>query len=195
VKRYLYTSCLLFVPMTIFFGVVYPLLIWGFAQLSFPQKAEGSPLTVDGKVVGFRNIGQRFTTSGYLWGRPSAEEKEDAYLVSGGSNLSWSSSTLRIQVERREREVQSSLNDRTEEIPEDLIMASASGCDPDISLKAALMQLPRISKERNVSILLLKELLTRYKEPEYLGLFPRRVNVLLFNLALDARYPIVGRDE
>lgn len=186
--RHIKASVCVLLGSTLIFGVAYPFITWGIAHLFFPWQAEGSPLHSGMQTVGLRNIGQRFTSPAYLWGRPSAVP-DTMIVTSGGSNLSWSSPRLRLDVEKRSRLLHHSFLP-THPLPSDLIMASASGYDPDISMAAAQFQLPRISAVRNVSIEELEPFLASHEELSLQGLFPSRVNVLLFNLALDKRFPI-----
>jgi K+-transporting ATPase ATPase C chain len=181
--RHIKASCCVFGLSLLILGLAYPLFVWAIGRVFFPWKAAGSPIFMDGKIIGLRNIGQHFVAPGYLWSRPSAVP-DHHLVISGGSNLSWSSPRLRADVEKRIRLFQ----DRS--VPVDLIMASASGYDPDISIEAALFQLPRIAATRKVAIDDLKTLLLSNEEFSFQGLFPARVNVLLFNIMLDKRFPI-----
>ena len=171
-RRYFGASIRWLFCATVLFGVIYPCTIWVAAHLFFSKQAEGSVVMVAGRTVGLRYVGQTFSSPKYFFSRPS-EVPQGALLISGGSNLSWSSPLLREKVQRR------GIN-----IPEDMIMASASGLDPEISIRAALSQVERIAKAQNIPEDEVRFLILREEEPTLLGLFPRRVNVLRLNCLL-----------
>ena len=158
---------------TVLFGVLYPFVIWAAAHLFFWDQAEGSRVVVSGRVVGLRYVGQTFSSQKYFFSRPS-EALLEPILVSRASNLSWSSPFLREK-----------LRIRGPCEADDMIMASASGLDPEISVRAAFCQVERIAKARNISEDELLSLISKEEEPTLLGLFPRRVNVLRLNCLLD----------
>ena len=182
--------------LTIITGLVYPLAMTGIAQVIFPYRAQGSMIERDGKVVGSALIGQNFTSDKYFHGRPSATTAPDPNdptktvaapynaANSGGSNLGPSNKAL---IDR----VQGDLDKLKKEnpsvaVPADLVTTSASGLDPDISPEAALFQVPRIAKARNLPENRIRELVADQTEGRFLGLLGEpRVNVLLLNLALD----------
>ena len=184
------------VALTLVTGLVYPLAMTGIAQVIFPRQAQGSLIERDGKVVGSALIGQDFTSDKYFHGRPSAttapDPKDPTKTVpapynaanSGGSNLGPSNKAL---IDR----VQGDLDKLKKEnpsvaVPADLVTTSASGLDPDISPEAALFQVPRIAKARNLPENRIRELVADQTEGRFLGLLGEpRVNVLLLNLALD----------
>lgn len=184
------------VALTLITGVAYPFAITGIAQILFPYKAQGSLLERDGKVAGSTLIGQEFTSEGYFHGRPSAATAPDpndpAKTVpapynaanSGGSNLGPSSKSLigRVQgdLEKLKQENPSA------QIPVDLVTTSGSGLDPHISPEAALFQVSRIAKARNLPEGRVRQLVVENTSDRFVGLLGEpRVNVLELNLALD----------
>ena len=177
-------------------GLLYPLAVTGFAQVMFPYQANGSLVVVDGKVVGSSLVGQAFSQERYFQGRPSAtvapDPKDPSKTVdapynaanSGGSNLGPTSKALigRVKgdVEARQRQ------NPAAKVPTDLVSASASGLDPHVSPEAALFQVPRVAKARNMPEDRLRDLVNRHIEGRTLGFLGEpRVNVLALNLALD----------
>lgn len=178
-------SCFILICGTVLFGVLYPLAIWTIAHLFFPLKAEGSPVFSHHTIIGFKHIGQHFSAPHYFSARPGVGLSD----ISGGSNLSWSSETLYKQVHTRMSLLKKE-NPGASFIPHDLLMESASGFDPHISLKGALFQTKRIAAARNISEEKLHDLILSHEDTHLFGLFPDRVNVLLLNLALDRLYPV-----
>jgi K+-transporting ATPase ATPase C chain len=170
--------------MWIVFGFLFPLVIWGIGKL-VPNEAEGMPLYKNGKLIGFENIGQKFTQDKYFWGRPSAVEYNAA--STGGSNKGPADEEYLKDVEKRIGHFRAhNPQVQAKNIPVEMITASGSGIDPDISLQAALVQIPRIAVHRKVSEEKLKALVMEYLEKPLLGLFgPEKINVLKLNLALD----------
>ena len=167
-KRYVGASVRWLLCATVLFGLIYPLLIWAAAHLFFLDQAEGSRILVGGRVVGLRYVGQPFSSKKYFFSRPS-EAVQGPVLISKASNRP----VLR----------EPSLG------TDDMIMASASGLDPEISVRAALLQVERIAKARAISEDDLRALIFKEEEPTLLGLFPRRVNVLRLNCILDKGLP------
>jgi len=182
--------------LTLITGLVYPLAITGIAEVIFPRQAEGSLIEMNGKVVGSELIGQDFSSDKYFHGRPSATTAPDpsdpAKTVSapynaansGGSNLGPSNKALvdRVQgdIDRLKQENPSA------SVPADLVTTSASGLDPHISPKAALFQVSRIAKSRNLPEDRIRQLVSDQTDDRLLGFLGEpRVNVLLLNLALD----------
>jgi potassium-transporting ATPase KdpC subunit len=168
----------------ILFGLMFPLLIWVIGLL-FPSQANGLPIYKDGRIVGYENIGQKFTDTKYFWGRPSAVEYNAA--ATGGSNKGPTNPDYLADVEKRIQEfLDKNPEVKRSEIPSDLVTASGGGLDPHISPQAAFIQIPRISKERNIDESKLRELVQSKIEKPLIGLFgTERVNVLKLNLALD----------
>ncbi len=177
--------CLLF---TVLCGGLYPAVVTGIAQAVFPHQANGSLITdVNGQAVGSELIGQPFTESHYFWPRPSATA-EFAYnpMASGGSNNGPSNPAFLATVAERVEALR--VTGVTGPIPADLVLASASGLDPHISLEAARLQIPRIAKMRNLSEDAVAGLVDIHTEGRQMGLLGEpRVNVLLLNRALDSQ--------
>jgi K+-transporting ATPase ATPase C chain len=168
---------------------MYPLFITGLSQFLFSQKANGSIITSNNKAVGSGLIGQQFNSPKYFHGRPSATEP--AYNASGsaGSNLGPTNAHFLEEVRKRVEAVRNANGLPADTlIPADLVLASASGLDPHISVESAMLQVKRIAKERRVSESEVEEMVRRHIEHPLLGMWGEpRVNVLRLNLALDSR--------
>jgi K+-transporting ATPase ATPase C chain len=168
--------------MVVLLAVIYPMAIFGIAQLA-PNKGKGETITVNGKVVGYQKIGQKFDKSNYFWGRPSAVDYNAA--GSGGSNKGPSNSDYLAMVQKRIDTfliVHPYL--KKSEIPADMVTASGSGLDPNISPQGALIQVKRVAKERNLSEEKVKALVqAKINTPAVIG--TATVNVLELNVALD----------
>jgi K+-transporting ATPase ATPase C chain len=194
-------AILMLVVMTILTGLAYPLAITGIAQALFPERANGSLIRVGDTVIGSKLIGQYFSRPEYFHSRLSAANAPMAQadpgvpvaahtgydpLYSGGSNLAPSS---KIFADNVAAAVQANQGDNPQKpVPSDLVTASASGLDPDISPAAAEFQVPRIAKARGMSEEQVHEIITQYTKGRGLGfLGEARVNVLQLNLALDRR--------
>jgi potassium-transporting ATPase KdpC subunit len=184
------------VALTLITGLVYPLAMTGIAQAIFPHQAQGSLIERDGKVIGSELIGQVFESEKYFHGRPSATtapDPNDATKTvptpynaanSGASNFGPSNKALidRVQDDMDKLKQENS----AAPVPADLVTTSASGLDPHISPEAALFQVPRIAKARNMPDDRIRQLVADHTEGRFLGLLGEpRVNVLLLNLALD----------
>jgi K+-transporting ATPase ATPase C chain len=174
--------------MTLLTGIIYPLFMTGVAQITFPAKANGSLIMKDGKIIGSELIGQKLDSSIYFWSRPSAIDYNP--IPSGASNFGPTSKALQKQVADR-RVLFASKNSITDTlaIPKEMIFASASGLDPHISPKAALMQVDRIVKARNFNADKKQKLIKCIKDiteaPQFLCLGEERINVLVLNLELN----------
>jgi K+-transporting ATPase ATPase C chain len=182
--KILVTSLKIFLFFTFLTGIVYPLLITGIAQLVFPGKANGSIIFRDNKEVGSVLIGQPFDTAIYFTSRPSAVSYNP--LPSGGSNYCLTNIKLKKLIDsRRQKFIAFNQLDSHTEIPSEMIFASASGLDPHISPKAALLQVERIANARHFNSDQKQKLIQCVKKlteaPLFLCLGEERVNVLLLN--------------
>jgi K+-transporting ATPase ATPase C chain len=185
------------VALTIITGLVYPLAITGIAEVVFPRQAKGSLIEKDGKVIGSALIGQQFATDRYFHGRPSATnapDPKDATKTidapynaanSMGSNLGPTSKAL---AERMKSDVEKLKAENPKApVPVDLVTASGSGLDPDISPDAAYFQVPRVARARGLAEDRIRGLVESQTRGRWFGLLGEpRVNVLELNLALDA---------
>ncbi len=181
-------SLLMLLVFTVLTGVLYPLAVTGIAQAVFPRQANGSLIRQHGQVIGSALIGQPFRSPRYFWSRPSATAPfPDNSLASGGSNLGPTNPVLLQQVKARIAALHAADPSQHAPIPVDLVTASGSGLDPDISPAAALYQVPRIARLRHLSEQRVRALVARYTTLRQLGFLGEpRVNVLELNLALDA---------
>ncbi|MHB8424044.1 MAG: potassium-transporting ATPase subunit KdpC [Gammaproteobacteria bacterium] len=181
-------SLLMLLVFTVVTGVLYPLAVTGIAQAVFPRQANGSLIRQHGQVIGSALIGQPFSSPQYFWSRPSATTSfPDNSLASGGSNLGPTNPLLLQQVKARIAALHAADPSQHAPIPVDLVTASGSGLDPDISPAAALYQVPRIARLRHLSEQRVRALVARYTTLRQLGFLGEpRVNVLELNLALDA---------
>jgi len=183
-KRQLKIAVLMFLALTVLTGVVYPLFVTALSQLIFPWRANGSLVHVQGRVVGSELLGQGFTDPKYFQSRPSAVDYNAA--GSGGSNWGPTSKPLMDSVKARVEKVRkdNGLPENTP-VPADLVTASGSGLDPHLSLEGALLQVPRIARQRNLNPNRLAHWVRAGSQPNWLGTGLDRVNVLKLNMALD----------
>jgi K+-transporting ATPase ATPase C chain len=182
----------IFAALTLLCGVLYPLAVTAIGKVAFTDQANGSLIELDGKVVGSALIGQAFTSPQYFWGRPSATgPMPNNASGSGGANQGPTNPALIDAVKGRidalhAAEAAAGAPASTADIPVDLVTASASGLDPEISVAAARYQAGRIAAARKISHEQVLALIARTQQPQWLGFFGEpRVNVLALNLALD----------
>lgn len=180
------------IVMTILFGLAYPLVFTGLAQVLFPHQANGSLVTVNGKVAGSELIGQSFTKPEYFHGRPSAAGNNGYDAAnSGGSNLGPTNQKLVDRVKADVQKFRAENPDYTGPIPADLLTSSGSGLDPHISPASAEAQVARVAKARGVTPDRIAELVAKHTEGRQWGIFGEpRVNVLLLNIDLDHSVPL-----
>lgn len=187
--RQIVNAFALLMVFTILTGLVYPLAMTGLAQALFPFEANGSILVQNGKPIGSALIGQNFTSANYFHGRPSAAGT-DGYdaTSSGGSNLGPTSKKLVETVADNIAKVRDENQlDGQKLVPSDLVLASGSGLDPDISPAGAYVQIERVANERGLSTSQVRNLVDQHIKGRQLGILGEpRINVLELNLALDA---------
>jgi potassium-transporting ATPase KdpC subunit len=173
---------------TLLTGVIYPLVVTGVAQLVFPSQANGSLITNNGKVSGSGLIGQQFDDPKYFWGRLSATGPYPYNAAaSSGSNIGPTNPALLDEVKARIAALKAADPTNTLPIPVDLVTSSGSGLDPNISVAAALYQVPRIARIRGLNEAVVTALVNQFTQGRTLGFLGEpRVNVLKLNLALDA---------
>ena len=189
-------AIILLLALTVMTGLVYPLAMTAIAGVIFPDQAEGSLIARDGKVVGSALIGQEFKDDKYFHGRPSATTAPDPNdstktvpapynaANSGGSNLGPTSKALNDRIKEDVEKLKA--ENPNSPVPLDLVTTSASGLDPDISPEAALFQVPRVAKARDMPEGRVRELVVKHTQGRLAGVLGEpRVNVLALNLALD----------
>jgi len=189
-KKQLLIGIWMTLATTILLGIGYPLVVTGLAQVLFPAQANGELIRSGERIVGSHLIGQPFTSRGYFRSRPSAAGPAGYDgLSSGGSTLGPSNKALIDQVQARVKTLQA--ENPGAPVPIDLVTASGSGLDPDISPAAADFQIPRVARERGISAAELRALITKHTKSRDLGFLGEpRVNVLELNLDLDAIHPL-----
>ena len=185
-------AIVLFVLLSVITGIAYPLVTTGIGQWLLPAQANGSLITKDGKVIGSSLIGQNFTEPKYFWGRPSATGPyPNNAAASSGSNLGPLNPALADAVKARVAALKSADLEITDQentlpVPVDLVTASASGLDPEISPAAALYQVNRVAKARGLSVDKIQAAITANTKDRQLGILGEpRVNVVMINIALD----------
>jgi K+-transporting ATPase ATPase C chain len=191
VKKYLWPAIGFTIVFTIVTGLIYPGVVAGLAQLIFPNQANGSLVKVNGQVVGSDLIGQYWTSPRYFHGRPSATLSNDASKAqpynaanSGASNLGPTNSTLVKDVQQRVQVLQK--ENPGVPVPVDLVTASGSGLDPDITPAGAYFQVSYVAQQRGLDANAVKQLVTNTTHGRFLGIFGEPyVNVLELNIALD----------
>jgi K+-transporting ATPase ATPase C chain len=188
-KKNLLISLWMTIATTILFGLIYPLVVTGLAQLIFPSKANGQLIQKDGQIIGSTLIGQGFSSPGYFHSRPSAAGNGWDAANSGGSNLGPTNQKL---LDRVKGDVAMAQADNSGmPVPIDLVTTSASGFDPHITPAAAEFQLARVAKVRGTTIDQLRSLVAKHSSGRQLGFLGEpRVNVLELNLDLDQQFPM-----
>lgn len=185
--RELWISTRMTVILTVLMGLVYPVVMTAIGRMTFPRQAEGSLIAQGSTIVGSGLIGQSFTSAKYFHSRPSAAGNGYDATSSGGSNLGPTSKALIDSVGKRIKDVTESEGVTASQVPVDLVTASGSGLDPDISPAAADLQAARVAKARGVDPDAVRQLIENNTHGRWLGLFGEPgVNVLKLNLALDS---------
>jgi K+-transporting ATPase ATPase C chain len=188
-RRNLITAILYTLVTTVIFGLAYPFVVTGIAQVLFKDKANGQLLQRNGQLIGSRIIGQPFTAAGYFHSRPSAAGNGYDAANSSGSNYAPTNKKL---IDRVAGDVSALQLDHPDtDVPIDLITTSGSGLDPDITPAAAEFQVTRIARERRLSEDAVRRLVAQHTQGRQLGFLGEpRVNVLELNLALDQTAPL-----
>lgn len=190
-KKLIRQCVVLFIAMTVFTGILYPLAATGLAQAMFHAKANGSLVEKDGKTVGSTLIGQAFSEPRYFWGRPSATAPNpNNGASSSGSNQGPTNPALTDAVKQRIDALKQVDPSNDASVPVDLVTASGSGLDPEISPAAAEYQIARVARMRNVDPAKVRELVAANTQGRQFGVLGEpRVNVLALNLDLDRMAP------
>jgi K+-transporting ATPase ATPase C chain len=177
----------IFIALTLLCGIVYPYVVTGFGKAAWSTRAAGSLVTRDGKAVGSLLIGQAFTSPRHFWGRPSATAPAPNNAAgSGGSNLGPLNPALADAVRGRIAALRQADPGNLAPVPVDLVTASASGLDPDISLAAAQYQAGRVARARGLETARVQALIDAHAERPLFGFLGEpKVNVLALNLALE----------
>jgi K+-transporting ATPase ATPase C chain len=188
-RRNLITAILYTLVTTVIFGLAYPFVVTGIAQVLFKDKANGQLLQRNGQLIGSRIIGQPFTATGYFHSRPSAAGNGYDAANSSGSNYAPTNKKLIDRVAGDVSALQ--LDQPNTDVPIDLVTTSGSGLDPDITPAAAEFQVTRIARERRLNEDAVRRLVAQYTQGRQLGFLGEpRVNVLELNLALDQTAPL-----
>jgi K+-transporting ATPase ATPase C chain len=184
-------ALVIFCALSLLCGLLYPAAVTGIGHVAFAHEANGSLVAVDGRTVGSILIGQPFSSPGYFWGRPSATAPlADNAAGSGGSNLGPTNPAFLAAVKERVAALKRADPGNRAPIPVDLVTASASGVDPEISLAAADYQVARVAAARKLPERQVRALIEQYRRDPALGFLGEpRVNVLALNLALDGKTP------
>jgi K+-transporting ATPase ATPase C chain len=193
-KKNFLIAVLMTIATTILLGIIYPLVVTGLAQVFFKDKANGQLIVQNGQVIGSRIIGQAFTGPAYFHSRPSSAGSGYDAANSNGSQLGPTNHSL---IDRVKADVATNQADNPgQPVPIDLVTASGSGLDPDITPAAAEFQIPRVARERGTTSDQLQQLIAKHTEGRQLGFLGEpRVNVLQLNLELDQRFPTKKQAE
>jgi potassium-transporting ATPase KdpC subunit len=176
-------SLLALAALTVICGIAFPLVVWGVGQIGFSDAADGSLVRSEGRVIGSSLLGQEWKGAQWFHGRPSAGNYDAS--ASGGSNLGPNSADLAAAVKERLTAVAKENGVSAAQVPVDLVTASASGLDPDVSLESALIQVNRVARARGLEPQRVEQLVRSHVQDKTLGfLGSRRVNVLRLNVAL-----------
>ncbi|WP_348266939.1 potassium-transporting ATPase subunit KdpC [Edaphobacter paludis] len=188
-RRHLITAILYTVVTTVLFGLLYPYAVTGLAQVFFKDKANGQLIYQQGQLIGSRIIGQSFSAPGYFHSRPSAAGNGYDAANSSGSNYGPTNKKLIDRIASDTASAQTDLPGA--DVPIDLVTASASGLDPDITPAAAEFQVARVARERHLETSTVRQLVAKHTRGRQFGFLGEpRVNVLELNLALDEAAPI-----
>jgi K+-transporting ATPase ATPase C chain len=185
--RHIKQAILVFIAFSVLCGLVYPFLMTVVSQCLFPWRSNGSIITSGNRAIGSEIIGQKFDNLKYFHGRPSATDPAYNASASGGSNCGPSNAKLRLEVMKRIEKVRNDNGLPSDiPIPADLVLASASGLDPHISLESAMLQARRIAEERGLPEPDVEKIVHELVEGRFFGIWGQpRVNVLKLNLAMD----------
>ncbi len=182
--KHILSSVRVMLFFTVICGLIYPLVMTGFAQVFMKEKANGSLISRDGVLVGSELISQKFEKPGYFWSRPSAVSFNP--LPSGGTNLGPTSEALKLQANERRLKMKESNPSATGDVPQHLVFSSSSGLDPHISLEATLYQVERVALARSLNADVIKKIIMENVKARQFGIFGEEtVNVLTLNLSLD----------
>jgi K+-transporting ATPase ATPase C chain len=189
-SRYLRPGISLILAMTVLTGIIYPLVITGISKVAFRSQAEGSLIHRGDTLIGSRLIGQSFSDPRYFWGRPSATSPQPYNgTASGGSNLGPLNPALIDKVNANAKALRDADPTNKQLIPVELVTASASGLDPEISPAAAQYQAGRVARLRHLPLATVQALIAEHqRSPDFGFLGEARVNVVELNLALDQRH-------
>ena len=187
-KQILIPAVLLTIVLTVLTGLIYPLVMTGLSQVLFPHQANGSLITVNGKIVGSALIGQKFTKPEYFHGRPSGAGDGYDAANSGSTNLGPTNQALVNRVRDDIKKFRQENPTYTGPIPADMLTMSASGLDPHISPASAFAQVDRVAKARGLTADAVRKVVEGHVEGRQFGIFGEpRVNVLALNLDLDKK--------
>jgi K+-transporting ATPase ATPase C chain len=189
-SRYLRPSLSLILAMTLLLGLVYPLIITGISKVGFRSQAEGSLLKNGDTLIGSRLIGQNFSDPKYFWGRPSATSPQPYNgIASGGSNLGPLNPALIDKVTASAKTLHDADPSNEQPVPVELVTASASGLDPDVSPAAARYQAGRVARARKLPLAAVQSLIAEHERGLLLGILGEpTINVLELNIALDQQH-------